>query len=346
MSSIKYARYNTPIYDFLKYDTPPVKYLPILSDPTKEDSDGDGLIDGEPQYYKYTVNGGEYTKLIAPTDPAPMSYTGPKNLWKTQISQMKYGVVGHEYGNDIDLDVEVDKDIADMLVEQLLSRRAEINYNKKALRLAALYLKEKLDNTTQTGAYLLNFVRDENSTVYHSQPETWQRNFGYNELYDELFKIGSYMNYGRIEFEVSGKKYALWAWKGDYWNLQSGAEVGLYVYNDTYFNTPQYDAVDFEVPMTLSLYNCTDSRGYENLFNWAPIEDQWWITGFNPTYMKPNPDIMVSVASIDLSCHEDLYFALCNTNSRMYIDEIRPENLIFDNATKTVWLQWYTGGVA
>ena len=29
------SRYNTPIYDFLKYDTPPVKYLPILSDPTE-----------------------------------------------------------------------------------------------------------------------------------------------------------------------------------------------------------------------------------------------------------------------------------------------------------------------
>lgn len=44
------SRYNTPIYDFLKYDTPPIKYLPILSDPTEEDSDGDDLYDGQAHY--------------------------------------------------------------------------------------------------------------------------------------------------------------------------------------------------------------------------------------------------------------------------------------------------------
>lgn len=31
---------------------------------------------------------------------------------------------------------------------------------------------------------------------------------------------------------VDEVNYSLWTWKGDYWNLQSGAEVGLYVYNN------------------------------------------------------------------------------------------------------------------
>ncbi len=27
----------------------------------------------------------------------------------------------------------------------------------------------------------------------------------------------------------------------------------------------------------------------ESIFNWAPIEDQWWVTGFNPDFTKPDP---------------------------------------------------------
>ena len=38
------SRFNTPIYDFLN-NASPVKSLPILSDPTEEDSDGDGIED-------------------------------------------------------------------------------------------------------------------------------------------------------------------------------------------------------------------------------------------------------------------------------------------------------------
>lgn len=42
--------YSTPMYNFLLNDTVQHKYLPILSDPTEEDSDGDELLDGQEQY--------------------------------------------------------------------------------------------------------------------------------------------------------------------------------------------------------------------------------------------------------------------------------------------------------
>ena len=158
------------------------------------------------------------------------------------------------------------------------------------------------------------------------------------------------MNYGRVDFYVDGVNYSLWAWKGDYWNLQSGAEVGLYVYNNEVTEeagTKHYDVVDFEVPMTLSLYNYQNNGTYENVFNWVPKDDQWWITGFNPKYTEPNPDIMVSVASVDLSGYPDFYKALVQADENTdYHNDIQGKHLVFDEKTKTVWIQWYNEGVA
>ena len=58
------------------------KVLPINSDPTREDSDGDGLLDG--------ISQEENGIKIAPKDQNPLYYDGPINMWKNHIEQMKY----------------------------------------------------------------------------------------------------------------------------------------------------------------------------------------------------------------------------------------------------------------
>lgn len=100
------------------------------------------------------------------------------------------------------------------------------------------------------------------------------------------------------------------------------------------------------MPMTLSLYNYQNNGTYENAFNWVPKDDQWWITGFNPKYTEPNPDIMVSVASVDLSGYPDFYNAISDLDNAVFRDDLKRVNLIFDDKTKTVWIQWYNEGVA
>jgi hypothetical protein len=63
---------------------------------------------------------------------------------------------------------------------------------------------------------------------------------------------------------------------------------------------------------------------------------------------------MVSIASIDLSEHKDLYNAIKETISRNQNPENSEEaeeakelknliaqNFIFDNKSNTVWIQWY-----
>ena len=143
----------------------------------------------------------------------------------------------------------------DSLVNKMLSYRNTLLDNEVALRILALEIKKVCEGDTQLGAYLLNFIYDENNKAYHSQVDTWQRAFGYNDMYDDVFRIGSFMHQEKFEFTNGSKDYILWTWKGDYWNLQSGAEIGLYVYNRTSHGTQQYDSVNFELPMTLNLYN-------------------------------------------------------------------------------------------
>jgi len=199
---------------------------------------------------------------------------------------------------------------------------------------------------------LLNFVQDTDGQAYHSQPDTWQRYFGYNAFYDDVFRIGSFMHYSPIEFSASNEKYCLWMWKGDYWNLHSGAEIGLYYSPTDYSGTEHYDVVDFEVPMTLNLYRYNSSTDIDTIFAWAPDAEkypQWWVTGFsgqNPEFLYPNENKMVAVGSIDLSSHPDIYEALEKEKDNEDDEEkynIINSYLLFDDTSSTVWVCWYEG---
>jgi len=61
----------------------------------------------------------------------------------------------------------------------------------------------------------------------------WQRMTGFNKLYDDFFKFGASCDKATFKFEHTSNAhgtrwYTLWAWKGDYWQLGVGAEIGLY----------------------------------------------------------------------------------------------------------------------
>ena len=182
------------------------------------------------------------------------------------------------------------------------------------------------------GAFL-NFIPDDYNVALHSQPETWQRAFGYNELYDLVFEVGSDMK--RKYFETKNTQYRLWLWKEDYWNLRSGAEIGIYVKDNTSSNqsdTQIYDCIDYEVPMYVSLYNYSSNRVSENIFNWNPSISQWWGTGFNWRYQDPDYRKMIVIGKIVLDSQNNLYTLLkaCKQSGET----------IYDEHNKTVWIQW------
>ena len=141
-------------------------------------------------------------------------------------------------------------------------------------------------------------------------------------------------------YDDSPFQYVLWTWKGDYWNMQSGAEMGLYFRNDNdpaYSEPDHYTAIGFEVPMTLSLYNCYSKDNIENVFNWYPNTPQWWITGFNPSFTEPDSDIMQIIGTVNLCDRPAMYDGLKNyaqNEAKIF------ESLIFDDKQQIVWVLW------
>ncbi|MCM1283057.1 MAG: cellulose binding domain-containing protein [Roseburia sp.] len=328
------------------------------SDPTSIDSDGDGLYDGFARW----ANG----RIAAPADPDPLIPNGPMGMWNNHVIQQTNGTVGTEYKNDfgfqvpefselvknaIDKDIPNNQEIADVIVGLIIKLRGPVDKYGDVFRPAAMLIKLFCNEEFQTviGAYFLNFVYDNENMAYHSQPETWQRYFGYNDLYDDVFRIVTNMN----NMPFKGGNYILWIWKGDYWNVHSGAEIGLYELTDIGDdNTVHYHAIDFEVPMTLSLYNYYGVNDIDTLFNWAPSQKQWWITGFtgyNTKYLYPNPGKMVFVGSVDLSETGEhnataIYEALKATaeiEKKSNSKNKYSDYLIFDDENKTVWIYYY-----
>lgn len=306
----------------------------LKSNPSTADSDGDGLYDNEDRIAN--------ENSVAPKDPQPLVYNGPENLWKAHINQQQNHIAPAQYAKDSGLDVQVPEWLADMLVNVVLALRSPVNNDmvKSTLSVTLHIIKRFCNNEVLTvaGAYLLNFVMDEYEIAYHSQPDTWQRNFGYNDFYDEIFKIATEMNRARYEFDYKGNKYALWLWKGDYWNLHTGAEMGLYIDSTEIWGTTQYDAIDFELPMTISLYNYNFATNIKNIFSWMPESKQWWITGFNPDLMNPNPDDMAVIGSIDFTENRELFESLRDVAQRGL--NSAKNTLLFDDEKSMVWICW------
>ena len=318
----------------------------MKSNPTSIDSDNDGLYDNQERI----ANG----KTVAPKDPDSTTPNGPSGIWDAHIFQQTYGKNPEHYSDSPGLGLAVDKSVADVLVRIALLLKDPVNKNEVVLRNIALFIKQFCHGeiAATAGAYLLNFIYDEDYIAYHSQPDTWQRSFGYNEFYDEIFDIGSFMLYEDFDFSADDKEYVLWMWKGDYWNLESGAEIGLYIEHSSELDldsvlpsdTPHYDVVDFELPMTLSLYNYYSETNIQNIFSWRPETPQWWVTGFNPNFTTPDPEVMISVGSVDFSGHTELYNGLKTASSnKMDTDKKYQDYLIFDEDGHTVWIIWYEG---
>lgn len=134
-------------------------------------------------------------------------------------------------------------------------------------------------DTTVLGAKFLDFEKI--GDTYHAKVDCWQSHFGYNDLYDFVFSLGTTMDKDKFDFKSGKKEYILWAWKGDYINLGAGAEMGIYERMTVFgIGLPHWKVnKDLAMKMTLKLYYCG-----KKVVDYAPREKQWWITGFNPNY--------------------------------------------------------------
>ena len=97
--------------------------------------------------------------------------------------------------------------------------------------------------------------------------------------------------------------------------------------------------IDFELPMTLGLYNHYDKDNIEYIFNWAPTEKQWWITGFNPEFDEPNSENMVLIGKINFAGYEEMYRGLQYAIENIDKYKMYKNRMIFDKEY-TVWVIW------
>ncbi len=117
------------------------------------------------------------------------------------------------------------------------------------------------------------FEYDDKQGIYYSSVDPWQKNFGFNFIYDMAAPLaGMYYSTERVYFNYDNKDWMIQLWKGQY-GITSGAEIGIYNKTDKIM---QYDAVseDEFLEMSFDFYN----QG-ELVFSRGP-EKHWWLTGF------------------------------------------------------------------
>lgn len=186
-------------------------------------------------------------------------------------------------------------------------------------------------DTTGIGASALDMY--EENGIYHASFDCWQTNYGFNDIYDFLFDLGTSMERQKFPFTSGGENYILWAWKGDYINLGAGAELAIYKQKVIGgVKTPQWEVdKDLAMPMTLNL---KDSSG-NTIIDYAPEEKQWWITGFNPKYKNVQASDLTASFSVKFS--KKMYEAFYNEYGQ---GQTKDNNWTFDKDSYTATLKF------
>ena len=104
---------------------------------------------------------------------------------------------------------------------------------------------------------------------------------------------------GKFIFNSGGRDYIFWAWKGGCLNLGAGAELGIYkrlVINGVLKEHWLVDSTNLTFPMSLKL-----SYNGEDIIDYNPIDNQWWITGFNPEYKDVAAGELTVIFTVDFT---------------------------------------------
>ncbi len=124
----------------------------------------------------------------------------------------------------------------------------------------------------------LGYQYDRAGQFYYTVNDPWQRNFGFNTLYD----IGApflnfYYDTFRVKFTYKKMDWLIQFWKGQYGLVFVGSEIGCY-YKPADDTGVHYDAVSDEdaLYMSMTFYR----NGEERLTR--EYAKYWWCTGFVP----------------------------------------------------------------
>lgn len=123
---------------------------------------------------------------------------------------------------------------------------------------------------------------------YTDDKDCWQKNAGYNEIYDNLAPAaGMPIDQIRIHFPYGGQEWMIQFWKGQYGWLFVGAEIGVYTaplgtYSTEAGAVNHFDCADKEDWLKIQLdcyFSENDDGHYKKIFT-RKYDYYWWATGF------------------------------------------------------------------
>ncbi len=117
---------------------------------------------------------------------------------------------------------------------------------------------------------------------YTDDKECWQKNFGFNEVYDNFAPLSAmFYDTVRTTFVYGGKEWMIQMWKGQYGMVFVGGEVGVYTRpigsgGTHYVCADKEDWLNMEMAFMWDEYS---DGNYRAVFN-RDYTKYWWCTGF------------------------------------------------------------------
>lgn len=187
------------------------------------------------------------------------------------------------------------------LITMLTGIRIMNNFNKNILE------KAEEDDSIEKGIALAGYAYDAEQDIFYCNMNPWQRNMGYNRLYDESMSLlGMIVDCEPIYFEYNNKIWLIEFWKGQY-DLNTGCEVGIYTVDKPLINIPKmhkymlYKCASDEERLTMSF---TLKKNGRILF--SRDEKHWWLAGFKlGEYSEPSELTM----NLNITLKDDI---MCN----------------------------------
>lgn len=140
--------------------------------------------------------------------------------------------------------------------------------------------------------------------IMSSQPDSWQREFGYSYLYDKTAPhFNMIFDCEPVYFDFDNRTWMIELWKGQY-GINIGCEVGIYQ-ADTIISPEQYAHTLFHSVPNDQMLPISIELNFKGRRLFYLHRTHWWLTGFYMgNYCEPE-DLSLDI-SITFPCEEML----------------------------------------
>jgi hypothetical protein len=215
--------------------------------------------------------------------------------------------------------------------------------------------RRQTTGTTTPETNLNGYKYSEDGYYYCDDRDCWQKNTGYNEVYDRWApRAAMFIDQVRIRFPYEGKNWMIQMWKGQYGFTLIGAETGIFTcdideYKGDTTDTVRFCCADREdwLRMQLDCYYSEGGKGpYDKIFT-RPYDTYWWTTGFVKgqltKYTAPRTELK-TINRITFKSEEQANLFVQGLEMSGFIKAPSVDTLFNDSyyaSGADVWVLWY-----